>query len=346
MAHAVETMAYANEVPWHGLGVNVKPDLSPKQMMKAAGVDWTVSKRRMVLTDIDGNPITNKNGGHIEVPNEYALTRDSDNSILSVVGSSYKPVQNEEAFDFFTKFVQAGKMKMETAGSLWGGRYVWGLARIGKDFKLVGGDDVHSYLLLMSPHVHGKAMQCLFTPIRVVCNNTLTYSLRKHDAEMSNKNKKTNEEGSGSFRMIHSQVFNDSMKKTAELTLGIAQGQVDYFNEVATLLTKKRAKPEEVTDFFHEILQFDPKEAKVNKKGDVRVPLMLPKLESALLQAPGQDMKSAAGTWWGAVNAVTWVVDHEMGRDRGTSLRNAWVGKLAKLKRAAVQVAVDRAKKK
>lgn len=45
MAHLVETMAYAGEVPWHGLGVKVDDNLSPHEMMKAAGLDWTVSKR-------------------------------------------------------------------------------------------------------------------------------------------------------------------------------------------------------------------------------------------------------------------------------------------------------------
>ena len=38
MAHLVETMAYAGEVPWHGLGVAVSNDLSPNQMMEKAGL--------------------------------------------------------------------------------------------------------------------------------------------------------------------------------------------------------------------------------------------------------------------------------------------------------------------
>ena len=42
MAHQVETMAYAGEVPWHGLGVPVSNDLTPQQMMEKAGVDWNV----------------------------------------------------------------------------------------------------------------------------------------------------------------------------------------------------------------------------------------------------------------------------------------------------------------
>ena len=29
MAHQIETMAYANEVPWHKLGTQVSDDLTP-----------------------------------------------------------------------------------------------------------------------------------------------------------------------------------------------------------------------------------------------------------------------------------------------------------------------------
>ena len=43
MAHMVETMAYAGEVPWHGLGVQVDGNLTPEEMLKEADLDWTVS---------------------------------------------------------------------------------------------------------------------------------------------------------------------------------------------------------------------------------------------------------------------------------------------------------------
>ena len=44
MAHMVETMAYAGEVPWHGLGKPVPADLTPDQMLEAAGLDWEVEQ--------------------------------------------------------------------------------------------------------------------------------------------------------------------------------------------------------------------------------------------------------------------------------------------------------------
>ena len=108
MAHEVETMAYAGEVPWHGLGVQVIDDLTPAQMLDKAGLDWTVDK---IPTYVDYN-------GQKIPTEDSALVRSSDGKILSVVSGEWNPVQNHEAFEFFHDFVMAGDMKMHTAGSL------------------------------------------------------------------------------------------------------------------------------------------------------------------------------------------------------------------------------------
>src|SRR4051812_24701221 len=242
MAHKVETMAYAHEVPWHGLGFKVSDDLTPNQMLKAAKVDWTVDKRKMAFVNNQGN--------YKLAPDTFALVRASDDFMLSRVGKTYKPVQNEEAFDFFKKYCEAGHMTMETAGSLWDGRYVWCLAKIGKNFTLGKSDRVEGYILLMSPHVHGKAMVFQFTSVRVVCWNTLSMAL---GSDMRG--------GKHAFRMPHTTVFNDAVKQTAEQALGIAQSQMTSFQEAAGLLTKSKVTKEQTDQFFCEVLHFDPKKA-------------------------------------------------------------------------------------
>jgi phage/plasmid-like protein (TIGR03299 family) len=290
--------------------------------LKAAGLDWSVVKRKIAF---------DANGKWIDIKNEFALIRETDNQLLSIVGSVYKPIQNEEVADFFKKFVKAGQMKMETAGSLWNGRYIWCLARVNYDFKLgkKHDDEMRSYLLICQPHVIGKAMIIQFTPIRVVCWNTLNYALG------------TSLKGDTSaFRVMHSQKFDDNIKKQAEESLGLAKHQMDEFKEAVTLLTKKRVSEEQTEKYFCEVLKFDPKDAP-----EKREPLLLPKFRAALTYAPGQQMDSALGTWWGPVNAVTHVIDHEIGRDRSTALRTAWLGPKAVMKRRAVDLAIAGAKK-
>jgi phage/plasmid-like protein (TIGR03299 family) len=335
MAHGIETTAWKGEKPWHGLGVEVTQDLSPAEMMQAAGLDWTVSKRKVYFAESGDDKAKHK-----AFPGKFVLTRDSDNQPLDVVGETYKPVQNADAFEFFKKFTDAGHMTMETAGSLWTGRYVWALARLGKDFKLGKNDEVRGFLLLSQPHVHGKAMLMQFTAIRVVCWNTLTFAI---GADLRGKG--------SAFRMPHSTKFDESVKMAAEEALGISHKQMDTFKDAATLLSKKKIGDEAVKEYFTEVLQYKPvdpnKAKKLNKKGEeqeARTPRLLPKFLEALETSPGAAMVTAKGTLWGAVNAVTFTIDHEDGRERSTALRNAWLGHKANIKRRALDLALDRAK--
>ena len=129
MAHMVETMAYAGQVPWHGLGKKVPADLSPEQMLSAADLDWTVQKVPAFAKVNDENV----NVGW------SALIRSSDNRILDVVSNDWNPVQNHEAFQFFNEYCEAGDMEMHTAGSLKDGQIVWALAKVKESFELFKG---------------------------------------------------------------------------------------------------------------------------------------------------------------------------------------------------------------
>ena len=139
MAHMIESvngkaqMAYAGETPWHGLGTKVPADLTPAQMLEAAGLNWTVEKV----------PAFAKVGGKQVAIGQSALVRSMDDSILDVVSDDWNPVQNEEAFDFFNEFVAAGDMEMHTAGSLQDGKIVWGLAKVKESFELFKGDQIY-----------------------------------------------------------------------------------------------------------------------------------------------------------------------------------------------------------
>lgn len=321
MAHKVETMAYAGETPWHGLGFKTHNKMTPKQMQGVSQTDWTVSKRPIHF---------DSKGKMIPIPGQFAIVRDSDESVLTMVGSTYKPVQNEQMFDFFTKFTKAGHMTMETAGSLAGGKYVWALARVGKDFKIGAGgkkpDNVAPFLLILSPHVHGKALVMQYTAIRVVCWNTLNMAL----GSMLKGSKHA-------FKMAHSSKW-EVEKEEAEKVLGIAMAQTEEFKDASNLMAKTKAKKEDVEAFFKRVLRV---ELFPDKK---KVPVMLPKFRAALEKAPGASLASAAGTWWGALNAVTYVVDHETGVTRDTALRGAWIGNHAQTKRRALSLALELAK--
>ena len=230
MAHEVESMAYAGQVPWHGLGNQVGDEMTPEEMMIAADLNWTVSKRPAYTIE---EPTWKDGVGLLSCPDDHFVVRDSDKKILSHCGNDYVPFQNEEVMSFFKKFVSNSTMKMHTAGSLKDGKEIWGLAKLDASFTLAGGDRVEGFLLINSPHVSGKALTIKFTPVRVVCNNTLTYAINT----ASNR---------GTFRILHLQMFDDEIKRAAEEALGISAEAIDLYKEQAEFLSSKRYT---LTDF-------------------------------------------------------------------------------------------------
>ena len=340
MAHAVETMAYAGETPWHGLGVKVEDNLTPQEMLVAAGLDWTVSKRHLFT---HAGPDVNASDYLIGVENYSVLVRDSDNKTFGPCGPRFIPSQNADAFEFFKKFTDAGDMKMETAGSLKGGEQVWGLANISEDFTLPGDDRVLGYLLVSVSHKWGKSNEIRFTPIRVVCNNTLTMALA--------------DSGRIGFRMPHVRALDSEVFVAAEQALGLAGDRMKEFKEAAEFLSSKQFDKDSIVNYVADLFQPDLLKAQeeIENMSDTRMianrQTMVEEFKrtpslvyQAIDQQPGAKLKSSNGTWWGAMNAVTFVVDHKWGHDRDASLHNAWFGGRASLKQRAMNKAIEYAR--
>ncbi len=332
MAHNIETMAWTGDKPWHGLGIEVAPDLTPEEMLKAAQLEWTVTKRpAYTLTD----PQWHEDVGVMQADGHHFITRDSDNRILSHCGDDYIPIQNEDIFKFFKKFTQAGHMTMDTAGSLRDGAEIWGLAKIAADFKLAGGDEVKGYLLINQPHVAGKAMTIKFTPIRVVCNNTLTMALA---------------DGGAAFRMPHIKEFDTSVQSAAEEALGLSERRVKEFQEQAEFLASKQFKSESLMNYIAELYQPSILVEKAKAANDdFIIQEHFNKTSELVLSSvdlsPGASMKSAKGTWWGALNGATYVEDHQRRSTAvGNSLHSAWFGAAANRKAKALNKALEYAK--
>jgi phage/plasmid-like protein (TIGR03299 family) len=329
----VESIAYrkAGGLPWHGEGVPVDNDMSVDDMLVAAGLDWTVSKHPLYFP----MPVAPGEKQRMRiVPDEFALVRNKDYTVLDTVGRGYIPVQNHDVFDFFKRFVEAGDMEMETAGALRNGRFVWVLAKI-KDgaFTLGRGDKTECYVLLSQPHVLGYALNACMTAVRVVCENTLTSSL---GGTLDGKNKV------GAFRHLHNRPFDDEVKAEAERTLGLAHEGIKAYSHTAKLLSGVRAREDDVTDFFHGVLRLEHDEEVTEAEMiDFEDNRNMKRLRESLLTAPGQEL--FRDTWWNAFNAVTYCVDHVMGRD-DNRLFSVWHGNGAQMKRRALEMAVEFAK--
>jgi len=308
MAHMVETMAYAGELPWHGLGVKVIDDLTPEQMMQKAGVDWSVEKQDLITS------------GGSTVSNKQALVRSSDGSVLDVVGKGWNPVQNADAFNFFEEYVRAGDMQMHTAGSLNDGKMVWALAKANESFELFNGDVTENYFLFSNPHEFGKAIDIRMTPIRVVCNNTLTLSLSTSSDAM--------------LKVNHRKEFDVAEVKE---TLGIAKEKMEQYKSMAEFLGSKRYTSENIVEYFNEVFGSVAKE-----KVDGVTPFTSNNAKNAmeyLDTQPGANF--AQGSFWNAFNTVTYMTDHVQGRSNDGRMTSSWYGRNRRVKLKALDKALE-----
>lgn len=314
MAHELEMvngkgqMVYVGDVPWHGLGTRIEDDLTPEEVMKAAGLDWTVEKHPAFYRDVDGN--------YLRAPRKQALIRSSDKKYLDIVSDAWIPVQNSDAFEFFDEYIKAGGMTMHTAGSLKDGKIVWALAKVDESFTLFGKDKIDSYLLLSNPHQFGFGVDVRFTPIRVVCHNTLSLSL----------------EGATKLgiSLNHRSEFDPEKVKEA---LAEAANKMDTYKEAAEFLGSKQFTEKSVFEYFknvfpkaggvgNKVVKFDDIKKKVRKTKDHS--RNADTAMELLDNQPGKEF--AHGSWWHAYNTVTYMTNHVLGHKPDTKMQSLWYG--------------------
>lgn len=310
MAHEIETMAYANEVPWHGLGNRVDPTVSVDDMLVAAGLDWEVKLRPVFAQAEDGQMI--------KLPLKRALVRSSDNKVMTVTGDLWKPFQNRDALEFFREYTEMGGAKLETAGSLRGGKIIWALASIQDGFTVNRTDHTKGYILLTSPHEVGKAITVRTTLVRVVCANTMAMAIRGSEADYSQN---------------HLTTFNVNAAKE---TIGLAREQVHQAQLDAEMLMKMKMSQFDTVRFLSKF--FQPMPETTNEKefveGLLNEPHAMDKNMSNVLWSIDKAPGAVPGNAWGVLNGVTHWADHTAGNKRESRLYNAWFGDKAKLKLA------------
>lgn len=279
MAHELQANDYMvssnQQVPWHGLGT-VLPDenLTADQALKAAKLDWTVDAAD--LFDADMTPIKGYK----------AFRRSDDKTVLNVGSETWTPVQNEQLLSIAEALSQAGegleyRPRIETAGSLFGGKVVWALVRINEARCL--GSEHRSYLLLSNGHDGKRAVKGTLTDVRVVCNNTLRAA----------------EARSAMLSVRHTAKVMDRINAAVKL-LGWANEATAATFAIYEALHKEKLKADKAAKFFQELVpNADDKE---NKSAQATVDKMM----HLFRHGPGVQGK----TLFDAVNAVTDYVDH------------------------------------
>ena len=313
MPHEIETMAYTNEVPWHGLGQHVESAPTVDEMIKLAKLDWQVEKWPLIAIQPEG-----VGDASVDFDRNHALVRNTDHAVMGICGPQYTPIQNHQAFEFFDEFVRAGDATMETAGSIKGGKYVWGLANLNSSFQVTSGDEVKGYLLAMIPHVPGNSLIFKFTSVRVVCNNTLSLSLKLRGLE---------------HRISHRYEWSEEACENAKDALGIARNKMSDFEKNAKVLQSLNLTRDEAVRVLAPTYQGSTDVKDIVTKFEKVANRPMKRLMDVYEKAPG----ATPGNGWGILNAVTYFSDHLASNTADNRWESATIGRTSKRKVEVLQ---------
>ena len=295
MPAAVEQMMFVGATPWHGLGNKVDADIGVEDAIVAAGLDWEVGLKD--LQTVDGVPV-----------NHRATYRKTDGSILGVVGPRYTPLQNKDSFDWFQPFIDAGECGIHTAGSLHSGQKVWVLAQLNRDSsEIVPGDDVSKFILLSNSHDGTTAIRVGYTPIRVVCVNTLA---------MAHNNK-----SSQLIRIRHTRSSKNNLEQVRDIMDNI-NSQFEATAEQFRFLASKNFNQGDIRRYVKTMLGI---EGTVDGDIKTRTRNIMDEI-LALVEGPKQSATNVRGTWWAAYNGYNEYLNYNKGRTEDNRLDSLWFG--------------------
>jgi phage/plasmid-like protein (TIGR03299 family) len=313
--HLVQTMAYAGDIPWHGLGHHLSQNQPLEVWAKQAGMDWRIEEAEVRF--VAGDTGTGLGSIHA-FPENKVLFRSDTKAPLSVVSSRYQVVQPAEILDFYRDLTEVGGFELETAGVLKDGKKLWALAKTGQSALLKSRDRVNGYLLLATACDGTLATTAQFTSVRVVCNNTLSIALG---------------DSTGAVKVPHRSQFDPQAVKRQ---LGIAVSSWDSFLARVKALSERKVSDSAAEAYCRRVLTYNAGSADARPVAATNDSAVKSVMELFGGRGKGAQMASASGTAWGLLNSITEFTDHHR-RARSDDHRRdaAWFGAGAALKQKA-----------
>jgi len=362
MSHNVENMFSVKQTPWHGLGSVIQDAPTIEDGIKLAGLDWNV----------------NVHSAFIEVPHKYVdeatkvetekledvnlddfakvFVRSDNKKVLGIVGPKTYPLQNVKAFEFFQPFLDAKEAALETAGSLCEGQRIWVMAKIQRENSVIVKDDeIAKFVLLSNSHDGTTAVRVGFTPIRVVCANTLAMA--------------HGDKASKLIRVRHSKAIEKNLEDIRE-TMNLANEEFEATAEQFRFLASKQINAADLKRYVKIVFKMDAADSEMNTKSRNILDAVLEKHEDrtsmvkemmAMLteskvksgaklldtiienfeSGKGTEIKSTRGTLWTAYNAVNEYLNYDRGHGKDTRLNSLWFGESNRTNTLALDTALE-----
>ena len=207
----------------------------------------------------------------------------------------------------------------ETAGALNKGEKIWILARLPGYIKLLGRDVVQKYLLLYNSHDGSSMIRAKLTPIRVVCNNTLSVALAGMEQEV---------------RIKHTPSALEKLEEAHKL-LGLSNSVYDLLDTIFKRMALTKVTDKQLIQYVEALVPDNPESESKKRTENIRETILS-------LHQDVEDAKAIRGTAFGAYNAITEYTDHVIAtKDPNRRLNSAWFGSGERLKVKAFQLAQD-----
>jgi phage/plasmid-like protein (TIGR03299 family) len=268
----------AKEPAWHHLGQILDHVFTAKEAIEFGGLDFTVEKQRL-LTE-----------RWLDVPNYFATVREDNNDVLGLVGKDYTIVQNRDVFSFFDQIVGAGKAIYETAGCLGKGGVIFITAKLPKQIVIGKDSPIENYLVLCSSHDGSMAITAFFTPVRVVCQNTLNAAFNNNSNRVYIK---------------HTQNVRERFAEAA-LVMGIHSEYLDKLEVAFNLLYDKQVSDRDMKAIVTKAFLNEEEMKTLALTGNVDLSTRKTNMIDGVVQyyQMASEIDSIRGTGYGVYNAV------------------------------------------
>jgi phage/plasmid-like protein (TIGR03299 family) len=234
---------------WHGLGKVFEKAITPGAAVVEVGLDYSVEKFPLYArVGKDKNVKTDK----------VAIMRtptadDPQYKVFGMAGSKYELIQNVQLASIMEPLAKV--WPLETAGAVAEGKTVFmSFNTGGADIE---GDPINGYFLLVDVKDGGTATKLIYTPVRVVCQNTLVSGLRQATVNISIQHTV------GSGKQLEARI---------------------------NLLAKAKSAIDETTLIFRQLATTKVTSAQVNKALEVVYPLPAPRDDLSLQGYSKEDL--------------------------------------------------------
>jgi phage/plasmid-like protein (TIGR03299 family) len=319
--------AAGTDVAWHRKGQVFTPQMTRAERRELAGLDW-----QCVCIPVKYE----FNGVLYTAENLFAQVRNDTAKALSVKSERFTPHQPDDVIDVVENLCDADpRFALDTMGALKQGRVIWGLAKFVEQ-RVIAGDLHDCYVLITTSFDGTLATRMVATPVRVVCNNTITAALYQANREKAYISVRHNVDFS------RPDVQRDAVDRFQAVI-----AEFDAYKALGDALASHRFAKDKVDEFFANLTTA---KTMVGKSADER-PTGRAKAALDRLQQSYTDTLSEGtegGTAWAMLNGVTRYVDHNRTvRDtqgdgkEGAQLYSSLIGSGAALKRDAVAMLAE-----